>query len=109
MAFSFMLPLDGTTHRTLRRGWGGRADCQRISYRVLERRILDLIIEVAPSVVANEMRADVFVAGILGRFWLVFEAVKERLRDFLLEIDSRKLADHPGANVFWKGVVAYAD
>src|SRR5260370_41947139 len=83
----------------------GRADSQRFSYRVLERRILDLIIEVAPPVVADEVRADVFVAGILGRFGLVFEAVKERLRDFLLEFDSRKLADNSRANVFGKGFV----
>jgi hypothetical protein len=71
----------------------------------LERRILDLIKEVAPPVVADEVRADVFVAGILGRFGFVFEAVKECLRDFVLEIDSRKPADHLRANVFGKGFV----
>src|SRR6202790_4234830 len=87
----------------------GRADCQRISYRVLEQRILDLIIKIAPPVVADEVRADVFVAGILGRFGLVFEAVKERLRDFLLEIDSRKLADNSRANVLGKGFVPNAE
>src|SRR6202140_1540059 len=94
---------------TARQARLGRADCQRISYRVLERRILDLIKEVAAPVVADEIRADVFVAGILGRFGLVFEAVKERLRDFLLEIDSRKLADHPRADVFGKGFVPNAE
>src|ERR1700733_1733461 len=83
----------------------GRTDSQRFSYRVLERRILDLIKEVAPPVVADEVRADVFVAGILGRFGFVFEAVKECLRDFVLEIDSRKPADHLRANVFGKGFV----
>ena len=87
----------------------GRADSQRFSYRVLERRILDLIIEVAVPVIADEMRADVFVAGIHSRFGLVFEAMKERFRDFLLEIDSRKLADHPVANVYGKGFVPNAE
>ena len=54
------------------------------------------------------MRADVFVAGTFRRLGLVLEAVKERLRDFLLEIDSRKAADHLRANVFGKGFVPNA-
>jgi hypothetical protein len=65
-------------------------------------RIHDLIVKVFPLVVADEMRADVFVARILGRLRLVSEDLKEYLRNFLLEIDSRKLADHPVANVFGK-------
>ena len=40
---------------------------------------------------------------------LVSEAVKECLRDFLLEIGSRKLRDHPGSNVFGKGFVPDAE
>jgi hypothetical protein len=59
-----------------------RANRRPLPERSYERRILDLIIEVAPPVVADEVRANVFVAGILGRFGLVFEAVKERLREF---------------------------
>jgi len=77
--------------------------------RVWERRVLDLIVEVFPLVVADEMRADVFVARILGRLGLVSEAVKECLRNFLFEIDSWKLADHPVANVFGKGFVPNAE
>src|ERR1700687_5128201 len=49
------------------------------------------------------MRADVFVAGIHSRFGLVFEAVKECLRNLLLEIDPRKLADHFRANLGGEG------
>ena len=77
--------------------------------RVWERRVHDLIVEVSPLVVADEMRADVFVARILGRLGLVFEAVKECLRDFLLEIDPRKLADHFRANLGGKGFVPNAE
>ena len=75
---------------------------------VWERRVHDLIVEVSPLVVADEMRADVFVARILGRLRLVSKAVKECLRDFLLEIGSRKLADYLVANVFGKGFVPSA-
>jgi hypothetical protein len=56
--------------------------------RVLERRILDMIVEVAVALFEDEMRADVIVADIHTRFGLVFETMKERLRDFLLEIGS---------------------
>jgi hypothetical protein len=77
--------------------------------RVLERRILDLIIEVAVLVVADEMRADVFVAGIHSGFGLVFEAVKECLCDLLLEIDPWKLGDHFRANLGRKGFVPNAE
>ena len=77
--------------------------------RVWERRVLNLIVEVAVLVVADEMRADVFVAGIHSRFGLVFEAVKEGLRDLLLEIDPRKLGDHFRANLGRKGFVPNAE
>ena len=55
------------------------------------------------------MRADVFVAGTFRRLRLVFEAVKERVRDIVLEIDARKPADHFGADVFGKGLVPNAE
>jgi hypothetical protein len=70
---------------------------------------LDLIVEVAPLVVADEMRADVFVAGTFRRLSLVLEAVKECLCDILLEIDPGKLADHFRAKVFGKPVLADAE
>jgi hypothetical protein len=55
------------------------------------------------------MRADVFVAGTFRRLRLVFEAVKERVSDIVLEIDARKLADYSRANVFGKGFVPNAE
>jgi hypothetical protein len=76
---------------------------------VWERRIHDLIVEISPPVVADEMRTDIFVARILGRLRLASESVEECFCDFLLEIDPRKLADHSGANFFGKGFVANAE
>src|SRR5580692_6559427 len=74
----------------------------RLASRVWERGIRDLIVEVFPPVVADEMRADVFVTGVFRRLGLVSESVKEGLRDFRFEIGSRKLAKHLVANVFRK-------
>src|ERR1700743_506650 len=55
------------------------------------------------------MRAYLLVARIFGRLRLVSKTVKERLCNFFLEIGSRKLADHPDADVLRKGFVPDAE
>ncbi len=46
--------------------------------RVRERRVLNLLVEIAPFVVTNKVRTDVFVAGAFGGLRLVVEAIVER-------------------------------
>jgi hypothetical protein len=59
--------------------------------RVLEGRVLDLIVEVAPLVVADEVGADVLVAGTLGRLGLMLETTEKGLCNILFEVDARVL------------------
>jgi hypothetical protein len=55
-----------------------------LASRVLEGRVLDRVVEVGALVVADEVRADVLVAGEYGGLRLVREAVEKRLGDVLL-------------------------
>src|SRR5208282_2047383 len=73
--------------------------------RVLERRILNLIIEVAALVVANKVRADILVAGTLGRPGLTLEAPEKGSRNVLFEVDAWILADHFLPQLFWKMLI----
>jgi hypothetical protein len=52
-------------------------DSGKEQLRALEGGILDLIVEVAPLVVANEVGADVLVAGTLGRLGLMLETPRK--------------------------------
>src|ERR1700730_1211713 len=66
-------------------------DSGKEQLRVLEGRALDLIIEVAPLVVADEVGADVLVAGTLGRLGLMLETAQKGLCNILFEVDARVL------------------
>src|SRR5580700_7807915 len=70
--------------------------------RVRERGVHDLVVEVLPLVVPDEMRADVFVTGVFRRLGLVSKSIKEGLSDFRFEIGSRKLAKDLVADFFGK-------
>src|SRR5271156_2611210 len=77
--------------------------------RVLERRILNLIIEVAALVVADEVGADVFIAGTLGRLGLVLEATEKGLRNILLEVDARVLINDLLSQILRKVLITDAE
>src|SRR6202048_4085734 len=77
--------------------------------RVLERRVLDLLVEIAPLVVANKVRADIFVAGSFCRLRLVFKAAEERLRDVLLKVHPRILSDDLFPQIFREVLVSDAE
>jgi hypothetical protein len=66
-------------------------DSGKEQLRVLEGRALDLIIEVAPLVVADEVGADVLVAGTLVRLGLMLETTEKGLCNILFEVDARVL------------------
>ena len=61
--------------------------------RVRERRVLNLLVEIAPLVVTNKVRADVFIAGAFGGLRLVTEAILERLSDLAMEVHARELGN----------------
>jgi hypothetical protein len=44
---------------------------------VLKRESFNLLVEIAPLVIANEVRADVLVASALGCLGLVLETAEE--------------------------------
>src|SRR5216683_7700094 len=73
--------------------------------RVLEGRVLDLIIEVAPLVVANEVGADVLVAGTLGRLGLMLEATQKGLCNILFEVGARVLINDLLSQIFRKVLI----
>jgi hypothetical protein len=72
---------------------------------ILERGVLDLIIEVAALVAANKMRANVLVAGRFSGLRLVLKPAKERLGNALLEIDPRILRNYLPPDVFRKVLI----
>ena len=73
---------------------------------VLERRVLNLLVEIAALVVADEMGADVLIAGPLRRHGFVLKATEESVRDALLKGHSRILRDHSFAHIRWKRLVS---
>src|SRR6266851_1923895 len=73
--------------------------------RVLEGRVLDLIVEVAALVVADEVGADVLVAGTLGRLGLIFETTEKGLCNSLFEVDARVLINHLLSQIFRKVLI----
>src|SRR6266478_3105852 len=76
-----------------------------LSLRVLEGRVLNLIVEVAPLVVADEVRADVLVAGALGRPGLILEATQKGHCNILFEVNARILIDDLLSQIFWKMLI----
>lgn len=58
--------------------------------RILERRILNLLVRIASLVVAHVMRADVFAARPFGQLSLVLKAAEERHSDALLKVGTRE-------------------
>src|SRR6202030_579309 len=81
-------------------------DSGKEQLRVLEGRALDLIIEVAPLVVADEVGADVLVAGTLGRLGLMLETAEKGLCNILFEVDARVLLDDLLSQIFRKLLIA---
>src|SRR5580700_6896344 len=73
--------------------------------RVLEARVLDLVVEVAPLVVADEVGADVLVAGTLGRLGLMLETTEKGLCNILFEVDARVLIDDLLSQIFRKVLI----
>src|SRR5713226_4994718 len=73
--------------------------------RVLEGRVLDLIVEVAPIVAADEVGADILVAGTLGRPGLMLEATEKGLCNSLFEVDARVLIDDLLSQIFRKVLI----
>src|SRR3984893_10247607 len=73
--------------------------------RVLEGRVLDLIVEVAPLVVADEVGADVLVAGTLGRPGLMLETTEKGLCNILFEVDARVLINDLLSHIFRKVLI----
>jgi hypothetical protein len=71
----------------------------------LEGRVLDLIVEVASLVVADEVGADVLVAGTLGRLGLMLETTEESLRNILFEVDARVLINGLLSQIFRKVLI----
>src|SRR6202049_1011526 len=73
--------------------------------RVLEGRVLDLIVEVAPLVVADEVGADCLVAGTLGRPGLMLETTEKGLCNILFEVDARVLINDLLSHIFRKVLI----
>ena len=67
-----------------------------------------MLVEIAPLVVADEVRADILVTRSFCRLRLVLKTLKERHGDVLLEVDARKLRDHLLAQVFGERLISDA-
>src|ERR1700684_2744450 len=76
---------------------------------VLERRVDDLIVEITVLVVANEVRAEIFIAGSFRGLGPVPNAVEESLRDLLMEVHAWKLSNDLLAEVFGDSLVIDAE
>src|SRR3984893_6779968 len=80
-------------------------DSGKEQLRVLEGRALNLLIEVAALVVANEVGADVLDAGTLGRLGLMLETAEKGLCNILFEVDARVLINDLLSQIFRKVLI----
>ncbi len=83
-----------------------RLDAAYTDLRVLERRVLNLLVEVAALIVSDQMRADVLVACSFCGLCLMLEAPKECLGDVLFEVHARTLCNHSRPEIFGERLVA---
>jgi hypothetical protein len=75
---------------------------------VLKRRSLDLIIKVAAFGVANEVGANVLIAGRFRGLCLMFETIEECLCNTLVEIDTKIFCNHLRPDIFRKLLIPNA-
>jgi len=86
----------------------GGAGCHSC-LRILERRVLDLNIEVTATIVADQVRADILVAGSLRCVGLVRKAAEKGLGYTLLEVRAGIRGDYLLAQGGRKIIVADAE
>ena len=61
---------------------------------------------IAPLVVADEVRANIFIARAFGGLCLALKTAKKCLGDLFLEVNAREARDHLFAQVFGKCLVS---